>query len=131
MNNNYEKKFVSDLDFFRSKLGLSTCDGKIIQYKADISVGGIEIHNVKISNREYLHVPKNVVVGVDESGNKIIMEPMKKISKGKATVVDISDVTLHKIITADSFLGFCTVHSIAKMAYEWYYYVNNIEELKT
>ena len=33
-NDNYEKKFVADLDFFRNHLGLTTRDGKPIQYIA-------------------------------------------------------------------------------------------------
>lgn len=132
-NDTYEKKFVADLDFFRNHLGLSTRDGKIIQYRADISVDGTEMYNVKISNRESLYDPKGVVAGVDDNGKKILMAPMEKlqkISKGKAALVDISDVVLHKTISSDSFLGFYAVHSIAKMAYEWYCYINNIEEFK-
>ena len=132
-NDNYEKKFVADLDFFRNHLGLTTRDGKPIQYKADISVDGTELHNVKISNRESLYAPKDVVAGTDDNGNKILMAPMErieKISKGKASTVDISDVIVHKTIEADSFLGFYAIHSMAKMAYEWYCYVNNIEEFK-
>lgn len=132
-NDNYEKKFVADLDFFRNHLGLSTRDGKPIQYKADISVDGTKMHEVKISNRESLYAPKDVIAGIDDKGNKILMAPMErieKISKGKANVVDISDVILHKTIVSDSFLGFHAVHSVAKMAYEWYCYVNNIEEYR-
>ena len=132
-NDNYEKKFVSDLDFFRNHLGLTTREGKAIQYKADVSVDGTEMHNVKISNRESLYAPKGVVAGIDNNGNKVLMAPMEKIekiSKGKATSVDISDVIIHKTIEADSFIGFYAVHSMAKMAYEWYCYINNIEEYK-
>ena len=119
----YEKKFVDDLNFFRNHLGFSTREGKPIQYIADISVDGTEMRNVKISNRESLYAPKSVVAGFDDNGNKVLMAPMEKlegISKGKATTVDISDVILHKTITADSFLGFHALHSIAKIAYEWY-----------
>ena len=132
-NDNYEKKFVSDLDFFRNHLGLTTREGKAIQYKADVSVDGTEMHNVKISNRESLYAPKGVVAGIDNNGNKVLMAPMEKIekiSKGKATPVDISNVIIHKTIEADSFIGFYAVHSMAKMAYEWYCYINNIEEYK-
>lgn len=132
-NDKYEKQFVADLDFFRNHLGLTTRDGKPIQYKADITVDGIEMHNVKVSNRESLYAPKEVVTGVDGDGKKVLMAPMdkiEKISKGKASVVDISDVVLHKTISSDSFLGFHAIHSIAKMAYEWYCYKNNIEEFK-
>lgn len=132
-NDNYEKKFVADLDFFRNHLGLTTRDGKPIQYKADILVDGTEMHNVKISNRESLFAPKDVVTGTDDNGNKILIAPMEKIekiSKGQASAVDISDIVVHKTIEADSFLGFHAIHSIAKMAYEWYCYINNIEEYK-
>lgn len=132
-NDNYEKKFVGDLDFFRNHLGFSTRDGKPIQYMADISVDGTEMHNVKISTREALYAPKNVVFGFDDDGKKVIMAPMpkiEKISKGQdISTVNISDVTIHKTVSSDSFLGFYAVHSVAKIAYEWYCYVNHIEEL--
>ena len=87
----YEKKFIDDLNFFRNQLGLSTREGKPIQYIADISVNGTELHNVKVSNRESLYAPKGVVTGVDNNGNKVLLAPMEKldgISKGKATIVD-------------------------------------------
>ena len=132
-NDNYEKKFVADLDFFRNQLGLTTRDGKTIQYRADISVDGTEIHNVKLSNRESLYAPKDVVAGTDNDGNKILMAPMeklKKISKGKATSVNMSDVVVHKTVGSNDFIGFHAIHSMAKMAYEWYCYINSIEEYK-
>lgn len=130
-NDMYEKKFIDDLNFFRNQLGLSTREGKPIQYIADISVNGTELHNVKVSNRESLYAPKGVVTGVDNNGNKVLLAPMEKldgISKGKATIVDMSDVTVHKTVTSDSFLGIHAVHTVAKIAYEWYCYINNIEE---
>lgn len=132
-NDNYERKFVADLDFFRNHLGLTTRDGKAIQYKADISVGGTQIHNVKLSNRESLYAPKNIVVGTDNDGNKVLMAPLEKIekiSKGKTTSVDMRDVIVHKTVESDSFVGFYAVHSMAKMAYEWYCYINKIEKYK-
>lgn len=132
-NDSYEKKFVSNLDFLRNQLGLTTRDGKTIQYKADISIDGTEIRNVKLSNRESLYVPKNVVVGTDTDGKKILMAPMEKLEKirmGKAVAVNMSDVVVHKTVGSDDFIGFHAIHSMAKMAYEWYCYINNIEEYK-
>ena len=41
-NDEYEKHFIADLAFFRNRLGLSTRDGKPIQFKADITVLGSE-----------------------------------------------------------------------------------------
>lgn len=89
------------MDFFRNQLGLTTRDGKPIQYKADLSIDGTEIHNVKLSNRESLYAPKDVVAGTDIDGNKILMAPMErleKISKGKAASVNMSDVVVHKTV---------------------------------
>ena len=132
-NDNYEKKFVADLDFFRNQLGLTTRDGKPIQYKADLSIAGTEIHNVKLSDRESLYAPKDVVAGTDIEGNKILMAPMErleKISKGKVASVNISDVSVHKTVGSNDFIGYHAIHSMAKMAYEWYCYINNIEEYK-
>lgn len=132
-NDEYEKRFVADLDFFRNRLGLSTRNGKPIQFKADIIVGRTEIHDVKISNRASLYAPKGVVAGVGGNGNKIIMAPMEKIkniSSTGITTVDVRNVTLHKTITSDAFLGRYAVHSVAKMAYEWYCYTNNVNEVR-
>lgn len=64
------------MDFFRNQLGLTTRDGKPIQYKADLSIAGTEIHNVKLSNRESLYASKDVVAGIDIDGNKILMALM-------------------------------------------------------
>lgn len=132
-NDNYEKKFVSDMDFFRNQLGLSTRDGKPIQYIADITVDGTDIHGVKISNRKALFEPKTVVAGTDNEGKKVLMAPVEKLKKiggSHVDTVDISDVTLHKTISSDDFVGFYATHSIAKMAYEWYCYIHNIEEYR-
>ena len=51
------------------------------------------------------------------------MDKIKKIGKGKESTVDISNIIVHKTIEADSFIGYYAVHSVAKMAYEWYCYI--------
>lgn len=133
-NDAYERRFIADLDFFRNHLGLSTRDGKPIQYAADISVDGTEMYNVKISNREALYLPKGVVTGRDANGNKVIMGPMDKIERisgGKGIPVDVNNLTLHKTVSSISFLGRYALHSVAKMAYEWYCYINNISESRS
>ena len=42
----------------------------------------------------------------------------------------MSDVVVHKTVGSNDFIGFHAIHSMAKMAYEWYCYINNIEEYK-
>ena len=132
-NDHYEKRFVADLDCFRNHLGLTTRDGKTVQYRADLIIDGIEIFDVKMSTNEALYSPKNVVSGVDKQGRKVLFaqsDKMQKISKGKGQKVNISDIVWHKTFYSDIFFGFYAVHSIAKIAYEWYCYNNNVEEYR-
>lgn len=42
--------------------------------------------------------------------------------------VDISRITMHKTISSGDFVGNCALHSVAKIAYEWYCYINGIEQ---
>lgn len=42
----------------------------------------------------------------------------------------MSDVVVHKTVGSNDFIGYHAIHSMAKMAYEWYCYVNNIEEYR-
>ena len=130
-NEKYEKQFVEDLDCFRNYLGLTTRDGKPIKYSADIIVDGVEMHDVKMSTNEALFAPKDVIIGFDKQGRKVILgtkEKIDRISNGKGQKVNINDITWRKTIDSDCFFGFNALHSIAKIAYEWYCYYNKIEE---
>lgn len=132
-NDNYEKKFVSELDFFRYHLGFSTRDGNPIKYKADLTVDGINIKGVTLSNREAFYAPKSVISGKDEQGHKTILGPanrIEKISKGKGKRVNVLNIEMKKTINSDCFFGYYAIRSIAKIAYEWYCYNNQIEEYK-
>lgn len=127
-NDKYEKRFSADLDFLRNNLGLSTRDGNAIQYKADLLADGKEILNIKVSDRKSLYKPKGVISGTNENGKKVLIAPENKISNGKHTQIDLSNATLRKELSSDYFIGFYALHSVAKIAYEWYCYINNIEE---
>lgn len=130
-NDKYEKKFIANLDFIRNALGLRTRDGKPIKYKANITLGNTKINGVHISNRESLYEPKAVIAGWDCNGNKMLLdtqEHLKNHHLGNISDVDIRDVIVDTTIKSDSFLGYEAVHSIAKIAYEWYCWANDISE---
>lgn len=132
-NDSYEKQFIAGLDFFRSSLGFLTRDGKPIQFTGDLTVDGIELHDVKLSGREALYNPKQVIAAKNTDGNKALLGSADKLDKIKGITnipVDVSDVTMHTTISLDSFFGKEAVHSVAKIAYEWYCYINGIEEYK-
>ena len=67
-NDNYEKKFVSDLDFFRNHLGLTTRDGKPIQYKDSI----ILLEQIRTIDKQRLKqymgmMPDSIMARVDKA----------------------------------------------------------------
>lgn len=130
-NDSYEKEFVAGLDFFRSGLGFLTRDGKPIQFTADLTVDGIEMHDVRLSNKEALYNPKQLVAGKTANGEKILMGSNDKLGQIPGMTpkpVDISRITMHKTISSGDFVGNCALHSVAKIAYEWYCYINGIEQ---
>lgn len=130
-NDSYEKEFVAGLDFFRSGLGFLTRDGKPIQFTADLTVDGIEMHDVRLSNKEALYNPKQLVAGKTANGEKILMGSSDKLGQIPGMTpkpVDISRITMHKTISSGDFVGNCALHSVAKIAYEWYCYINGIEQ---
>lgn len=130
-NDNYEKKFIADLNEYRNALGLSTRDGKPIQYSADIIVSGVRIHDVILSDRVSLYNPKGVVNGTDGSGQKVLLAPKEKFNKmkkGAFSPLDMSDVSVCHTISYSDFSSEEAKHSVAKIAYEWFCFINNINE---
>lgn len=132
-NDNYEKKFVDRLDFFRNCLGLTTRDGEVIKYTADIIGDNFEINDVKLSDRKSFYNPKGVVKGKNKNGEKQLIAPtekMKKISDVDLKIINMNNISVRIKIYFNDFFDFYVIHSMAKMAYEWYCYINNIEEYK-
>lgn len=131
-NDNYEKRFVSDLAFFRNKLGLSTRSGKAIQYKADLEINGKKLYDVKLSDRESLFNPKKVVSGFNDNGDKVLFSEKGKLNKIASNIetVDVGTIKEQKTIKSNDFIGFYALHSVAKIAYEWYCYINGIESFQ-
>lgn len=130
-NDNYEKEFISNLDFIRNKIGLTTRDHKEIIYQADLTVDGEKIFGLKLSGRNILSLSKRILAGKDKNGKKVLIgdaDKLKRIKSGKFRRMKKTDAVVHVTINSEWFLGKCALHSIAKMAYEWHCYENKIEE---
>ncbi len=129
-NDSYESKFISDMDFFRNELGLSTRDGKPIQFKANLSIGDETLFDVKLSGHKSLNNLKKAIATRNAKGEKVLIAPKELFGKSKRfkpIPIKEKTVTLHKTITAESFLGYYAIHTIAKTAYEWHCYINNVD----
>lgn len=131
-NDNYEKKFIADLDYFRNELGLLTRDGKRIQFTGDIIIGDEVIRGVKLSDRKSLYNPKGgVIAGKNGNDNKVLLgtiDKFKKMGAKNYKPIDPSKTTIRKTISTESFFSNAALHSVAKISYEWYCYHNHIEE---
>lgn len=55
---------------------------------------------------------------------------MKKISNGDKKIINVNGIMERIKIGFDDFFDSYAIHSMAKMAYEWYCYINSIEEYK-
>lgn len=89
------------------------------------------MHDVRLSNKEALYNPKQLVAGKTANGEKILMGSSDKLGQIPGMTpkpVDISRITMHKTISSGDFVGNCALHSVAKIAYEWYCYINGIEQ---
>lgn len=131
-NNNFEKKFISDLDFFRNELGLLTREGNKIQFIGDILIGDEVIMDIKLSDRKALFNPKGGVVAGKNSDNEKVLFGTKKAfekMKGKSfNPIDSAKTVMRKTISSDIFYSNEALHTVAKISYEWFCYNNNIEE---
>lgn len=131
-NEKYEQKFVEHLEFFRNYFGFTTRDGKIIKYTSDIIAGEEKIHNVKMSSKEHLFLSQGII-GFNDKKEKVRIAPLEKIKgvdREKISLVDMNNIKVCKNIDLDIFWDYYAIHSIAKMAYEWYCFINNITEYR-
>lgn len=130
-NDKYEKKFIEKLNFFRNGLGMLTREGKQIQFNANLIVDGMVIQGVKVSDRKSIYDPKGIIAGTSSDGKKVLIAPIEKLRKIKGSKIEninLHNLTVQSTNSADDFAGYHAIHSVAKIAYEWYCYIHGIEE---
>lgn len=134
-NDSYEKSFITALGMFRNLLGLTERDGDPVRFVADIDFDGVIIKGVSISDKTSLFGnPKRKFSTKDENGKTIVVGDINEFKKfkgydeSKITHSDLRNVTLtSKVNIHDLFATSNTLHVMAKIAYEWHCYINNIE----
>ena len=134
-NDNFEKIAIANLDFFRNSLGLSERKGGEIKYKADVTIDGVTIPNISVSGRKSIFDDKKRLFSVEENGKKSLIGNIEKLKQKKGVVdeqiktLDMSNTvvsitfSIEELFASDEML-----HTIAKIAYEWFCAVNEINE---
>lgn len=134
INDYYERKMISKLDFYRNLIGLTERDGDPVRFKARVEVDGYVVEEKTISDIASILDPKNPFRTEDESGHTVIIgeteqllrikgatkERIQPIDMGKVEVSRVDD--LRELLISKEVL-----HAIAKIGYEWHCNHHGIE----
>ena len=135
-NDHYEKAMISRLAIFRNLIGLTERDGAPVRFIADLVIDKYTFEKTSISDKtSILGNSKRLFSTTDKDGRKIVVGDREKMLKIKGASEDkIEDLNLSDVsVVARSdirelFISNQAVHVVAKIAYEWHCYVNDIEE---
>lgn len=134
-NDNFEKIAIANFDFFRNSLGLSERKGGEIKYKADVTIDGITISNISVSGRKSIYDDKKRLFSVEKDGKKSLLGNIEKLKQKQGVVeeqiepLDMSNTvvsvtfSIEKLFASDEML-----HTVAKIAYEWFCAVNGVNK---
>ena len=135
-NDHYEKVMISQLAIFRNLIGLTERDGDPVRFVADLTIDKYTFEKTSISDKaSILGNEKRLFSTKDKEGHKIVVGEksallkIKGASEDKIEELNLSDVSIvtHSDIR-ELFISSQVLHAVAKIAYEWHCYVNDIEE---
>lgn len=135
-NDHYENAMIRQLDIFRNRIGLTERDGDPVRFSADLTIGEYTSEkNISISDNKSIMDTDRLFRMKDKQGHTVLVGPKEKLLKiSGATVDKITDIPLADISVSsitdirDLFVSETVLHTIAKIAYEWHCYINDVEE---
>ena len=135
-NDNFERITIRRFDMHRNLLGLTERDGKPVRFCADLEIDGYKSKNVWISDKtSIVGDSKRKYRAVDEEGHQVLLGEMNDLLKIRGSSIDkITQINLANINVSgwynlrDLFVSQEALHTVAKIAYEWHCYINEINE---
>lgn len=135
-NDNFERITIRRFDMHRNLLGLTERDGKPVRFCADLEIDGYKSKNVWISDKtSIVGDSKRKYRAVDEEGHQVLLGEMNDLLKIRGSSIDkITQINLANINVSgwynlrDLFVSQEALHTVAKIAYEWHCYINEISE---
>lgn len=131
--NQYEKIAINKLNFFRNRIGLTERDGSSIEYTTDLTINGINITKVSLSDRASLYEDRKRLFRGKSNGKEVLVGNVNKLKqKNGVQEKDIEILDMHDVVTSvtfsiqDLFASEEMLRTIAKIAYEWHCYINDI-----
>ena len=135
-NDYYEKAMIRQLDFFRNRIGLTERDGNPVRFSADLIIGEYTSEkSVSISDNKSIMDTDRLFRMKDKQGHAVLVGPKDKLLKIRGATADkitdllLADVSISSITDLrDMFISETVLHAIAKVAYEWHCYINDVKE---
>ena len=135
-NDNYEKTMIHQFDIFRNRIGLTERDGDSVRFYGELVIGDYTSEKkVNVTNNKSIMDSDRLFRMKNSEGKTVLVGPKDKLLKIKGATEDkitdllLSDISISsKVDIRDLFISEQTLHAIAKIAYEWHCYVNNVEE---
>lgn len=137
-NDHYEKTMIRQLGIFRNRIGLTERDGNPVHFFANLSIGEYTSEKpISISDNKSVMDTDRLFRMTNEQGNTVLVGPKDKLLKiSGATEARITDLPLADISVSsradirELFISDTVLHAVAKVAYEWHCYVNDVEEFR-
>lgn len=137
-NEHYEKTMIRQLDIFRNRIGLTERDGDPVRFYAKLNIGDYTSEkNISVSDNKSIMDAGRLFRMKDNQGRTVLVGPKEELLKiNGATEEKITDLLLEDISISsttdirDIFISESTLHAVAKIAYEWHCFINDVEEFQ-
>ena len=137
-NDHYENTMIRQLDIFRNRIGLTERDGDSVRFSADLTIGEYTSEkNISISDNKSIMDTDRLFRMKDKQGRTVLVGPKDKLLKisgataDKITDLPFADISISsKTDIRDLFISETVLHAVAKIAYEWHCYINDVEEFQ-
>ena len=135
-NENYESIMIKNLAVFRNLIGLSERDGGPVRFRADLTIGEYTFPNQQIADRKsVLSMDGRILSTKTENGQRILLGDTNDLLKISGATSDsikavnsMTEVTINvRSDMRELFISNASLHTIAKIAYEWHCFYKNID----
>lgn len=135
-NDHYEKTMIRQLDIFRNRIGLTERDGDPVRFSADLTIDEYTSEkSISISDNKSVMGTNRLFRMKNKQGNTVLVGPKDRLLKisgataNKITDLPLADISISsKTDIRDLFISESTLHAVAKIAYEWHCFINDVEE---
>ncbi len=137
-NDYYEKAMIRQLDIFRNRIGLTERNGDPVRYFANLTIGEYTSQkNIIVTDNSSIMDSDRLFRMEDKQGNTVLVGPKNKLLKinrvepNKIIDLPLEDISISsKADIRDLFISETVLHAVAKIAYEWHCYINDVEEFQ-